>query len=294
MCALRVPGFLCSFAAGKPIMFKETLFHIGDRDFTVGHILWAVITVVIAVLLLRLIKAAIHSRAKGDHEQRSRLHSAYLLVKYAVWVATIIIVLQVLGMDITFLVAGSAALLVGLGIGIQQTFNDIISGVFILMEGTIMVGDVLEVEGLVGRVTEINLRTSTIYSRDGMNVIVPNHRFINENVVNWSHNALETRFNLKVGVAYGSDAELVKRILMNCAVDQPDVVTNDPAHAVQVRFIDFGDSALIFELLFWSRNIFAVEQTKSDIRFRILGRFREAGIGIPFPQRDVHIIAPKV
>jgi small-conductance mechanosensitive channel len=274
-------------------MFTETLFHIGGLVFTVGHVLWAMITIAVAFLLLRLVKAAMHRRAKGDMDQRSRLHSAYLLVKYAVWVGTIIIVLQVLGMNITFLVAGSAALLVGLGIGIQQTFNDIISGIFILMEGTIMVGDVLEVEGLVGRVTEINLRTSTIYSRDGMNVIVPNHRFINENVVNWSHNALETRFNLRVGVAYGSDAELVKKILMGCAMDQTDVVMDDPEHAVKVRFIDFGDSALIFELLFWSRNIFLVEQTKSDIRFRILERFREAGVAIPFPQRDLHIIPPK-
>lgn len=274
-------------------MFKETLFHVGDHIFTVGHVLWAVITIVIAFLLLRLVKVGMQRRAKGDKDQRSRLHSAYLLVKYAVWVATIIIVLQVLGMNITFLVAGSAALLVGLGIGIQQTFNDIISGVFILMEGTIMVGDVLEVEGLVGRVTQINLRTSTIYSRDGMNVIVPNHRFINENVVNWSHNALETRFNLQVGVAYGSDPELVKEILLGCALDQADVVTDDLVHAVTVRFIDFGDSALSFELLFWSRNIFLVEQTKSDIRFRILKRFREAGVAIPFPQRDLHVIPPK-
>lgn len=165
---------------------KDVIFHLGSYDLTVGHLVWALVTVLIAMLLLRLVKVGIARRAKGDKDQRTRLHSAYLLVKYLVWVATIIIVLQVLGMNITFLVAGSAALLVGLGIGIQQTFNDIISGVFILMKGTIMVGDVLEVEGLVGRVTEINLRTSTIFSRDGMNVIVPNHRFINENVVNWS------------------------------------------------------------------------------------------------------------
>lgn len=272
---------------------KDVIFHLGSYDLTVGHLVWALVTVLIAMLLLRLVKVGIARRAKGDKDQRTRLHSAYLLVKYLVWVATIIIVLQVLGMNITFLVAGSAALLVGLGIGIQQTFNDIISGVFILMEGTIMVGDVLEVEGLVGRVTEINLRTSTIFSRDGMNVIVPNHRFINENVVNWSHNALETRFRLQVGVSYGSDPREVEQILLGCAKDHPDVLTNDPAHAVEVRFINFGDNALDFELLFWSRNIFLVEQTKSDLRYRILERFREAGISIPFPQHDVHIIPPK-
>lgn len=273
-------------------LLNDVLFRLGDKVFTVGHVLMAVVTLVLALLLLRLVKAAVHRRAKGDRAQLSRLHSAYLLAKYVIWVATIIAVLQVLGVDITILVAGSAALLVGLGIGLQQTFNDIISGVFILMEGTIRVGDVLEIEDLVGRVAEINLRTSTIFSRDGMNVIVPNHRFINENVVNWSHNAEETRFRLSVGVAYGSDERKVRDILEACAAEQPDVLTGDPEHPIRARLTEFGDSALIFELLFWSRDVFTVEQAKSDIRFRILERFRESGIEIPFPQRDVHMIPP--
>lgn len=273
-------------------LLNDVLFRLGDKVFTVGHVLMAVVTLVLALLLLRLVKAAVHRRAKGDRAQLSRLHSAYLLAKYVIWVATIIAVLQVLGVDITILVAGSAALLVGLGIGLQQTFNDIISGVFILMEGTIRVGDVLEIEDLVGRVAEINLRTSTIFSRDGMNVIVPNHRFINENVVNWSHNAEETRFRLSVGVAYGSDERKVRDILEACAAEQPDVLTGDPEHPIRARLTEFGDSALIFELLFWSRDVFTVEQATSDIRFRILERFRESGIEIPFPQRDVHMIPP--
>lgn len=268
----------------------DTLFKIGDRTITVGSFLTVLLLVVIASILLRIVRTAVYRRVKGDEEQRSRLLSGYFLVRYAVWVIVALSGLEILGVNITILLAGSAALLVGLGLGIQQTFNDIVSGIIILMEGTIHVGDVLEVEGLVGRVTQINLRTSTVYSRDGMNVIVPNHRFINENVVNWSHNALETRFRLSVGVRYGSDEELVREILLECARNHPMVISDDHGHPVACRLIDFGDSALIFEVLFWSRNIFFIEQTKSEIRFAIVKMFRDKGVVIPFPQRDVHII----
>ena len=123
-----------------------------------------------------------------------------------------------------------------------------------------------------------------------MNVIVPNHRFINENVVNWTHNNMVNRFRITVGVAYGSDEQLVHRVLKDCAERHAEVITNEPEKAVLVRLIGFGDSSLDFELLFWSRNAFRIEQTKSDIRFAILKAFREAGVTIPFPQRDVHLI----
>ena len=271
-------------------ILDRALIQLGDRAITTGNIMGLALLLAIAVLLLWGVRIATERRASRNNEQRSRLHSAYLLFKYAVWVAVIVIGLKVMGTDITFLIAGSAALLVGLGLGIQQTFNDIVSGIIILLEGTIRVGDVLEVEGLVGRVADIKLRTSTVYSRDGMNVIVPNHRFINENVVNWSHNALETRFRLTVGVAYGSDENAVREILVRCAQDHAEVICRDPLHPVKARLIDFGNSSLDFEILFWSRNIFFIEQTKSDIRFAILKGFRESGVVIPFPQRDVHII----
>lgn len=271
-------------------LLNETLVKLGDHTVTYGSAFYALLVVVAAMIILRVVKGIMNHRARANPEQASRLHSAFLLLKYCVWVGVLVTCLELLGLNITFLIAGSAALLVGLGLGLQQTFNDVVSGIIILMEGTIRVGDVLEVEGLVGRVTTINLRTSTVYSRDGMNVIVPNHRFINENVVNWSHNSLETRFRLNVGVSYGSDEREVQKILTACAHDHPMVITTDPEHPVTTRLIDFGDSSLDFEILFWSRNIFSIEQTKSEIRFAIRERFREAGVQIPFPQRDVHII----
>jgi small-conductance mechanosensitive channel len=285
---VRMPSFAYMFH-----LPETPLFQIGTRVVTGEQAVDVLLVAVLTFLVLRIIRAVMMRRAKANPAQASRLHSGHLLAKYTVWIAAIFLTLDALNINLTFLLAGSAALLVGLGLGMQQTFNDIVSGIIILMEGTIRVGDVLEVEGLVGRVTKINLRTSTVYSRDGMNVIVPNHRFINENVVNWSHNALETRFRLSVGVAYGSDERLVRQILEACALEQEEVISNDPEHPVRVRLIDFGESALKFDVLFWSQNIFMIEQTKSHIRFRILERFREAGFAIPFPQRDLHIIPPK-
>jgi len=270
----------------------QVIFHLGTHTITAGILMSALLVVFGAFVALRAGWLAIRRRIASNPDQRSRLLSAYQLFRYVVWIVAITIVLQILDIDLTFLIAGSAALLVGLGLGIQGTFNDIISGIILLMEGSVRVGDVLEVDGLVGRVTEINLRTSTIFSRDGMNVIVPNHNFINENVVNWSHNALETRFNIKVGVAYGSDERTVREVLMTCAKEHPMVIVDDEAHPIVVRLADFGDSALMYELFFWSQRIFRIENVKSDIRFAILQRFRETGVVIPFPQRDIHIVTP--
>lgn len=269
---------------------NETLFRIGSSSFTIGSVIGVLFVLFVVFAILRISRFAFDRRARTNPDQRSRLLSAYQLLKYAVWIVAIAIALKILDVDLTFLIAGSAALLVGLGLGMQSTFNDIVSGIILLIEGSVRVGDVLEVDGLVGRVTEINLRTSTIFSRDGMNVIVPNHNFINENVVNWSHNAVETRFHITVGVAYGSDENVVKDILMACAMAHPMVIVDDKEHPVVVRLADFGDSALMYELFFWSQRIFRIENVKSDIRFAILRKFREAGVMIPFPQRDVHLV----
>jgi small-conductance mechanosensitive channel len=270
-------------------MMDHVLFEAWKLRITVGDALLLVIVLLATPVLLRLVRRAFARHEARRPEHASRLHSMYLLLKYLLWVVTAVATLRIIGLDLTLMLAGSAALLVGLGIGIQSTFNDIVSGIIILAEGTIRVGDVLEIEGLVGRVTRIDLRTSTVYTRDGMNVIVPNNRFINENVVNWSHQALETRFRIQVGVAYGSDERQVLTLLRTCAGDHPMVIADDAKHPILVRLIEFGDSALLFELLFWSRNTFPIEQTKSEIRLSILERFREAGVSIPFPQRDVHV-----
>ena len=179
-------------------------------------------------------------------------------------------------------------MLVGLGFGLQQIFNDFVSGLILLFEGTIKVGEVVEVEGIVGRVIRIGLRTSELETRDNIMMLIPNSMFTSEKVINWSHNLQFTRFRVKIGVAYGSDTKLVKNVLLACA-DEHTFITKKPQP--RVRFREFGDSSLNFELLFFSDNMFRIESVKSDIRFMIDQKFRANDIQIPFPQRDLHIIS---
>jgi small-conductance mechanosensitive channel len=236
-------------------------------------------------------KHLIHKRerAKGD---RARRLSLYQLIMYFTWVLIISVCINILGFDITLLVAGSAALLVGIGFGLQNIFSDLVSGLFMLFERKVKVGDVMEVDDIVGRVVAINLRTSELLTRDGYNIIVPNHKFITENVVNWSHNSFDRRFEIQVGVSYSSDVKLVTRILMDCAMTQPELI-KEKEHKPNVRFQDFGDSSLVFLLMFWTNDIFPVEQIKSELRYKIFQAFRDNNVTIPFPQRDVHIFNPE-
>jgi small-conductance mechanosensitive channel len=269
----------------------HTFFKWGTYSLSYSMILGAILIVVIIKLLLYVVKLILRKRISRYPHNKERLMSLYQLLKYFIYILGLLLVLEQLDIKLTLLLAGSAALLVGLGLGLQQTFNDFISGIIILAEGSLKKNDVVEVGGLIGKVHKINLRTSIIYTRDGINIIVPNHKFINENVINWSHNSRATRFRITVGVAYSSDEELVKEVLLDCLSREDAIIKDNPeAYAIYVRIVDFGNSSIDFEALFWSKEIFLIEQVKSNIRFSILKAFRDKGIVIPFPQRDIHII----
>ncbi|MEX1131719.1 MAG: mechanosensitive ion channel domain-containing protein [Flavobacteriales bacterium] len=272
---------------------KDVLFHIGKHAVSVGNALSVMVLVLLAIALMRLLKSGMERRATKNPDQRSRLYSARLLMNYGLWVLVAIGCLALLRIDVTVLLAGSAAFLVLISLGVQQSVTDVFAGIILLIEGTIRVGDVLEMGTLVGRVQDIRLRTSTIHTRDGMNVVVPNRRFVNENVVNWSHSATQTRFSLGLAVAYGSDERRVRTILLECANEHPHVNTKDKEHPTTVRLVNFGASTLDFELQFWSRNVFYIEQTKSELRFAILEHFRTAGI-ILTPVPSAALSVPEV
>jgi small-conductance mechanosensitive channel len=269
-------------------ILKQPLFEIGK--FKIDSFLIAKLCIIILVtyLILYIVKKVVKKAGSLKNSDPGRQHSLILLITYFTWVVAIALILETIGVKITILLAGSAALMVGLGLGLQQTFNDIVSGIILLFEGTIRVDDVMEVDNIVGKVVEINLRTSKLLTREGIIMIVPNHKFINENVINWTHNAEATRFSLDVSVAYGSDVEKVKIILMQCAEAHELVVKDDLKHKILVRFRDFGENGLQFELLFWSYHIFGIENVKSDLRFKINVAFLQEKISIPFPQRVVH------
>lgn len=204
---------------------------------------------------------------------------------YVFWTLGIIMALYAVGLNATSLTVGLGALGIGLGFGLQNIFNNFISGIILLFERPIQVGDAVEINGIWAWVRKINVRSTVVQTWDNASLIIPNSEFISSQVTNWSFRDMSLRRHIVVGVAYGSDIERVKEILLEIAAATPRVLKNPKP---DVLFSDFGDSALIFKLRVWTRvdHMLAVE---SDVRFKIDQRFRECGITIAFPQRDIHI-----
>jgi len=224
---------------------------------------------------------------KEGENELNRFFSLYQIVKYVVYLFTISSLFMHFGTNITVLLAGSTALLVGVGLGMQNLFNDFVSGVLILFDRTLLVSDILEVDGIVGKVVHVGIRTTTIKTREEKIMIIPNHIFMSEKLVNWTQNKLDTRFDLTVGVAYGSDTHLVRKLLIEVAEEHNKVLEKPMP---EVFFQNFGDSSLDFDLIFYVGDVFRVNKIKSDMRFMIDKKFRKNNITIPFPQRDIHLI----
>jgi small-conductance mechanosensitive channel len=259
----------------------------GGLNISVGSILTFIVILIIARLTIKLI-ASLLSRALSNNKRldAGQRFTMVKLVKYFGYVIAFVIAANSAGVNLNALVVGSAALLVGVGLGLQHVFDDLISGFIILFEGTFQVGDVIEFDGIIARVVRIDVRTSKIITRDGNIIVVPNRKLTSENLNNWSHGSDLSRFNINLGVAYGSDVEKVRELLYQCALSHPDVSKNRP---ISVRFEDFGESSLDFGLYFWAYRSWDVEVLKSDIRFAVNKAFKENDVQIPFPQRDLHI-----
>jgi small-conductance mechanosensitive channel len=189
-----------------------------------------------------------------------------------------------MGIDLTVLWGGLAALLVGIGLGMQDVFKDFISGIILLSERSVEVNDIVNVNGKIGRIKKIGLRTSLMRGRDDTMLILPNSSLVSNNVMNWTHQNNKVRFSVSVGVAYGTNTDLVKSLLLAVAVDNNKVLTYP---APFIRFTDFGNSSLNFELFFWSEELMRIENIISDLRFAINDAFLKHQITIPFPQQDV-------
>ncbi|MBO6517387.1 MAG: mechanosensitive ion channel [Bacteroidia bacterium] len=267
-------------------LLKKTIISFGEEKIYVHNILVAILVIVAAFLIIRWIKRLLGAAQKANKLTIGQKYAYTQLSKYLIILLAIIIVLESLKVDITILLAGSAAFFLALALGLQHLFNDLVSGFFLLFEGTIRVGDIIEVDGMVSRVQEIGIRTSKVKNRDGISLVIPNSKIISNSVINWTTDSRITRFQVKVNVAYGSDVELVREVLLECAEKHSEIVRSPKPIC---RFTDFAESALEFELLFWSKNRFRIEDVKSDVRFMVNEAFNKKGIQIPFPQRDIHI-----
>lgn len=207
------------------------------------------------------------------------------LLQYIIIFLSFIISLKLLGFNISVLLAGSAALLVGVGFGLQNIFNDFISGIILLLDGTLKVGDIIEVNGKIYKVLEISFRYTIVLGRDENYIILPNSSLTSNTVINWTHSEVASRFKITVGVDYSSDVPKVMRILKEVAAGHAKVLSKPEPF---VRFEDYADSALIFGVYFYTDEVFRVENIKSEIRIQIYKAFKENGINIPFPQRVIH------
>lgn len=262
------------------------LFKIKKISVTVYDIYFSILVIILTEALLKGLRKYFDFRVKTEKLEFGTATAIFQLIKYFVWVFVIIIILQSGGFDVTILLAGSAALLVGLGIGIQHVFSDIVSGIILLFERKISAGQIVDVDNVIGKVLKIGIRTTEILTREDIVMQIPNSKFITERFENLNDEFPLSRFDVKIGVAYGSDVKLVIKTLEECASSHSKVAEKPKPN---VLFSDFGDSALLFTLYFWTDENFRFEGIKSDIRIMIDEKFRELGITIPFPQRDVHL-----
>lgn len=264
------------------------VFSLGDSNIT----LWSLVYLTGLFLLLyfittRLFKYVVYkflSKSKVELGVRVAIGS---ILKYLILTIGFIIILQTVGINLSSLTILLGALGVGIGFGLQNVTNNFVSGIIILFERPIKVGDRIEVASVAGNVIKISMRATTIITNDNISIIVPNSEFISSTVINWSHTDRNVRFNFPVGVAYKEDPEKVKNLLLEVAGENEGVLKNP---GPDVLFNNYGDSSLSFNLRVWtSRYIDRPGVLKSQLYYEIFKRFKEAGVEIPFPQRDIHI-----
>ena len=256
-----------------------------DISISILDILIVITAIFITTIVLRIVLKIITRNLPDD--DKGKFSVVYGYFRWLIYLIILLVTLHSVGVNVTAVFAASAALLIGIGLALQTLFQDIISGVFILIDQSVHVGDIIEIDGKVGRVEEIKLRTTRAVTIDNKVLVIPNHLYLENSLYNWTQNGTTTRESVEVGVAYGSDVQLVRKLLLQAASTN-DRVLSEPEPSV--IFTNFGDSSLDFKLVFTLSDSFKAQFPKSEIRFEIERLFRENNVSIPFPQRDIHII----
>ena len=267
--------------------FFNTTFTLGHHTLTVLELFEAGLVLLGARILLAILRRGLRRAQRLSRMDEGKQFIVRRLVTSVVWALAAMGCLSVLGVDLTALWAGSAALLVGVGIGLQGFFNDVISGFVLLFEGGVAVGNVLEVDGKLVRVERIDLRSTRVVTVAGELIVLPNSKVAGEAVVNLTQGDSAMRIRVNVGVAYGSNVDLVMRLLSEAMAEQPEVrSTPQPT----VFFQEFADSSLNFSVMGWLDDPWDRMGIQSRVRTAIDAKFRAHGVTIPFPQRDLHIV----
>lgn len=264
------------------------LFPVADAHFT----LWTALQLLLLVVLLIYVSGKLKTWLVERLLARSRIdigvqQAVGSIFRYVLLAIGFMIILQTAGIDLSALTVLAGALGIGIGFGLQNVTNNFVSGLIILLERPIKIGDRIEVGNITGNVVKISPRATTVVNNDNIAVIVPNSEFIASQVINWSHTNRDVRLNFPVGVSYKSDPEVVQKVLLEVATGHPGILKE---HRSDVLLQEFGDSSLNFILRVWTRDYATTPGVlRSDLNYAITKKFKEHGIEVPFPQRDLHI-----
>jgi small-conductance mechanosensitive channel len=267
---------------------KEPILKIGPSSYSLLSIFLFIFSLVVLFIVAEWLKKLLVERILKRYAMELGVRQSIgTIFKYIMVTIGLFIIVQSTGLDLSALGLLFGALGVGIGFGLQNITNNFISGLIILFSRPIKVGDRVEVGKTVGDVVDISARATTLNTNDNITIIVPNSEFISNTVINWSHNDRNIRFRIPVGVSYKEDPEVIKKLLLEVADDHPGVLKSP---APGVLFHEYADSSLNFYLLVWTTDyINRPSVLKSDLYFSIFEKFKEHGVEIPFPQRDLHL-----
>ncbi len=269
-------------------LFSVHIFDIGNSSITIWTILYFIILAWLLFFITAKLKKWMVYKVLSESKIELGVRLAVgTIIRYGVLLLGLLIVIQTVGINLSAITILLGALGIGIGFGLQNVTNNFVSGIIILFERPIKVGDRIQVGDVFGDVMSISMRATVVVTNDNISVIVPNSDFISSKVINWSHNDRNVRFNIPVGVAYKEDPEKVKQILLEVAEKEEGILKNPKP---DVFFNEFGNSSLDFSLEIWTNSyITTPEILKSILYFEIFKKFRKNNIEIPFPQRDIHI-----
>lgn len=260
-------------------ILETKILSIGDYHLHLYELVIAFIIITVGYIVDLMIKRGIAHSQNLDSGTKYAMGKVirYILLGISFFFST-----RVLGIDISPLLVGSSVILVGIGLGLQNLFLDFISGIIVLFERSIRVGDVLDINGVMGKVVRINIRTTKLLTTDNKVIIFPNSFLTKNDLTNYTSTdeGGDNSFVVEVGVGYDSNIELVQKILIESALENPNV---DSSKKPIARLVDFADSSLKMRLIFYSDNTFGISEIQSEIRITILQKFRENNITIPFP-----------
>lgn len=259
-----------------------------DSQVTLGKLLFIAVLLLLLLLASKILKSVLGNRILGRSSMDVNTRTVIsTLFQYVFIVVGFMIILQSTGIDLTTLTVIAGAVGVGIGLGLQEVFNNFVSGLIILFERPIKIGDRIEVDEVNGSVVEIRARSTTVLTNDNVAIIIPNSKFMTENVTNWTFNDRRIRFGVPVGVSYDSNPREVEKALLEAA-GKVDAILAEPKPKVWFR--QFGDSALLFELRAWTDEMVQNRgEFISQVNYAIHQSLMDHGIRIPFPQRDLHV-----